>query len=298
MALTEFIPPQDNIFVPFGNYEDIFGILKEKQFLPMLLTGPTGSGKTKMVEQIHAKIQKELIRVNITIESDEDSLMGGFRLKNGETVFVKGPVILAMEIGATLLLDELDLAHPMKIMCLQSVLEGAGYFIKKTGESIVPKSGFCIVATANTKGSGDEDGHYVGTQTLNGAMMDRFPLVFECDYPTKSIEDQIVRKLLGKLNYTLKDAEIGILLDWASQIRNKNINSFEIEYAISTRRICDIIKVNSIYKDLDKSIQMCLNRFDASHKQAFYDIYKALKPSSSKTNTNDDAFQASKIFKI
>ncbi len=297
MLNEAYVPEVDQTYVPNGNYDGVYEILSDPSFLNILLTGPTGAGKTKMIEQIHALIKKPLIRVNITIESDEDSLMGGFRLQDGATYFSKGPVIQAMEMGATLLLDEMDLGNPMKVMCLQSVLEGVGYLIKKTGEFVKPKEGFKIVATANTKGGGDEDGIYIGTQTLNGAMLDRFPLVFECDYPVKSIEVQILNKNIEALNFSMADADVALLVDWASSTRTKGL-SFNMEYTISTRRLVDIVKVNKIVKDMDRAIQMCLNRFDERHKQAFFDSYLSIKPSKGKNPDSQDPFIAQKTFKL
>lgn len=293
-----FIPEMDDTFVPNGNYDDIHTILSSGLFLPMLLSGPTGAGKTKMIEQIHANLGRQLVRANITIETDEDSLMGGFRLRGGETVFAKGPVIQAMELGATLLLDELDLANPMKIMCLQSVLENAGYLIKKTGEFIKPNKGFSIVATANTKGFGDEDGNYVGTQTLNAAMLDRFTLVFDCDYPTKSVEVQILQKVLNKLKHTISDEDVNLLVDWASSLRTAKLNTFDLEFSVSTRRLVDILKIDKIFNNLDNSIKMSLNRFDARHQQAFLEQYRSLKPSKGKTPDSSDPFDGSNILRM
>lgn len=290
LEFLSFIPAEDPYFIPNGNYADLLQVWQSGAFLPTLLTGPTGAGKTKMIEQLHFQLKKPLIRVNITIESDEDSLMGGFRLKNGATYFDKGPVIRAMEMGATLLLDEMDLGSPMKLMCLQSVLENAGYLIKKTGEFVKPAEGFNIIATANTKGGGDESGVYVGTQTLNGAMMDRMTLVFDCEYPTKSFEQKILVRVLEIIDAKLSQEEIELLVSWAHQSRNDKKSDMQLEYSISTRRLVDILKVYKVVGNLDKAIDMCLNRFDGLHKQAFKSFYEALKPKPTKANKAQDDY--------
>lgn len=290
LEFLNYIPEEDPLFVPNGNYSDILTFLEAEEFIPMLLTGPTGLGKTKMIDQIHAKLRKPLVRVNITIESDEDSLMGGFRLREGSTYFDKGPVVRAMEMGATLLLDELDLASPGRILCLQSVLEGVGYLIKKTSEFVRPAPGFQVVATANTKGAGDESGVYIATNTLNGAMMDRFTLFFECEYPTESVETKILNRALEVFEFKMPQAEIELLVKWAAQIRSNKSSDLDLEYSISTRRLVDIIKVNKILNgNLDAAIDMCLKRFDGPHSQAFKDIYKALKPKKAGEKTSQAA---------
>ena len=151
------VPSKDDNYVPFGNFTDVKKIIQSGIFYPTFITGLSGNGKTFSVEQACAALNRELIRVNITIETDEDDLIGGFRLVDGNTVWHNGPVVEALERGAVLLLDEVDLASN-KILCLQSILEGKGVFLKKTGRYVNPAPGFTVVATANTKGKGSDDG--------------------------------------------------------------------------------------------------------------------------------------------
>ena len=259
------IPQKDDTFVPFGNFSDIKKIIKSNLFYPTFITGLSGNGKTFSIEQACAQLKRELIRVNITIETDEDDLIGGFRLVNGETVWHNGPVIEALQRGAVLLLDEIDLASN-KILCLQSILEGKGVFLKKIGKFIAPAEGFQVFATANTKGKGSEDGRFIGTNVLNEAFLERFPVTFEQEYPTTATE----QKILGKL---CKDEEFcKRLADWADIIR-KTFYDGGIEEIISTRRLVHIVKAYSIFNDKAKAIQVCVNRFDDETKQAFLELY-------------------------
>ena len=259
------IPQKDDSFVKFGNYGDIRKIIQSKLFYPTFITGMSGNGKTFSVEQACAQLGRELIRVNITIETDEDDLIGGFRLVNGETVWHNGPVIEALERGAILLLDEIDLASN-KILCLQSVLEGKGVFLKKIGKFVKPAAGFNVVATANTKGKGSDDGRFIGTNVLNEAFLERFPVTFEQEYPTASIETKILSKLCADENFCKR------LADWADIIR-KTFYDGGIEEIISTRRLVHIIKAYNIFEDKAKAIQVCVNRFDDETKQAFLELY-------------------------
>ena len=259
------IPQKDDSFVKFGNYGDIRKIIQSKLFYPTFITGMSGNGKTFSVEQACAQLGRELIRVNITIETDEDDLIGGFRLVNGETVWHNGPVIEALERGAILLLDEIDLASN-KILCLQSVLEGKGVFLKKIGKFVKPSAGFNVVATANTKGKGSDDGRFIGTNVLNEAFLERFPVTFEQEYPTASIETKILSKLCADENFCKR------LADWADIIR-KTFYDGGIEEIISTRRLVHIIKAYNIFEDKAKAIQVCVNRFDDETKQAFLELY-------------------------
>ena len=259
------IPTKDDSFVKFGNFGDVKKIIESRVFYPTFITGLSGNGKTFSVEQACAQLGRELIRVNITIETDEDDLIGGFRLVNGETVWHNGPVIEALQRGAVLLLDEIDLASN-KILCLQSILEGKGVFLKKIGRWIDPASGFNIIATANTKGKGSDDGRFIGTNVLNEAFLERFPVTFEQEYPTAAIEIKILNKLCTDENFCKR------LADWADIIR-KTFYDGGIEEIISTRRLVHIIKAYNIFGDKAKAIQVCVNRFDDETKRAFLELY-------------------------
>jgi len=265
------IPEVDPLFVPFGNFATVKKILDAKMFYPVFVTGMSGNGKTFSIEQACAKSKREVIRVNLTAETDEDDLIGGFRLVNGETKFFKGPVVKAMEMGAVLLLDEIDLANPAKIMCLQSILEGKGYFIKKAGEFITPSKGFTCVATANTKGKGSDDGRFIGTNILNEAFLERFPITVEQEYPTVATEKKILGRVFDSLD--IKDTEfVGKLVDWADIIR-KTFYDGGVDEIISTRRLVHIAKAFSIFGDRMKAINLCINRFDDETKTSFSDLY-------------------------
>ena len=259
------IPQKDDSFVKFGNFGDIKKIIESRVFYPTFITGLSGNGKTFSVEQACAQLGRELIRVNITIETDEDDLIGGFRLVNGETVWHNGPVIEALQRGAVLLLDEIDLASN-KILCLQSILEGKGVFLKKIGRWVDPASGFNVIATANTKGKGSDDGRFIGTNVLNELFLERFPVTFEQEYPTAAIETKILNKLCADENFCKR------LADWADIIR-KTFYDGGIEEIISTRRLVHIIKAFNIFGDKAKAIQVCVNRFDDETKQAFLELY-------------------------
>ena len=259
------IPQKDDSFVRFGNFADIKKIIESRVFYPTFITGLSGNGKTFSVEQACAQLGRELIRVNITIETDEDDLIGGFRLVDGATVWHDGPVIQALQRGAVLLLDEIDLASN-KILCLQSILEGKGVFLKKIGRRVDPASGFNVIATANTKGKGSDDGRFIGTNVLNEAFLERFPVTFEQEYPTASIETKILSKLCGDENFCKR------LADWADIIR-KTFYDGGIEEIISTRRLVHIVRAYDIFGDKAKAIQVCVNRFDDETKQAFLELY-------------------------
>ncbi len=259
------IPEKDDSFVKFGNFNDIRKIIQSKLFYPTFITGLSGNGKTFSVEQACAQLGRELIRVNITIETDEDDLIGGFRLVNGETAWHNGPVVEALERGAVLLLDEVDLASN-KILCLQSILEGKGVFLKKIGRFVKPAAGFNVIATANTKGKGSDDGRFIGTNILNEAFLERFPVTFEQEYPTAATE----QKILGKI---CKDEEFCKRLSDCADIIRKTFYDGGIEEIISTRRLVHIVKAYSIFNDKAKAIQVCVNRFDDETKQAFLELY-------------------------
>ena len=259
------IPHIDDSFVKFGNYNDVRKIIQSELFYPTFITGMSGNGKTFSVEQACAQLGRELIRVNITIETDEDDLIGGFRLVDGSTVWHNGPVVEALERGAILLLDEIDLASN-KILCLQSILEGKGVFLKKIGKRVDPASGFNVIATANTKGKGSDDGRFIGTNVLNEAFLERFPVTFEQEYPTASIEKKI-------LSASCCDEEfVSHLVDWAGIIR-KTFYDGGIDEIISTRRLVHIIRAYNIFNDKAKALKVCLNRFDDETKQSFMELY-------------------------
>ena len=266
----DLVPVPDPTFVKFGSFADVKKILTSKQFYPTFITGLSGNGKTFGVEQACAQLKRELIRVNITIETDEDDLIGGFRLVNGETVWHNGPVIEALERGAILLLDEIDLASN-KVLCLQPILEGKGIFLKKIGRFVSPAKGFNVIATANTKGKGSDDGRCIGTNVLNEAFLERFPVTFEQDYPSPVIEKRILGGIAANLGITDTDF-IARLVDWGDIIR-KTFYDGGIDEIISTRRLVHIVRAYSIFNDKMKSIQVCVNRFDDETKQAFLELY-------------------------
>ena len=264
------IPDKDDTFVPFGSFNDIKKIIKSRLFYPTFITGLSGNGKTLSVEQSCAQLGRELIRVNITIETDEDDLIGGFRLVDGATVWHNGPVVEALERGAILLLDEVDLASN-KILCLQSILEGKGVFLKKIGKYVKPTKGFNVFATANTKGKGSEDGRFIGTNVLNEAFLERFPVTFEQMYPTPATEQKILESI--SLDLGIEDTDFcKRLVDWADIIR-KTFYDGGIDEIISTRRLVHIIRAFSIFKDKAKAIQVCVSRFDDETKQSFLELY-------------------------
>ena len=266
----DLVPVPDPTFVKFGSFADVKKILTSKQFYPTFITGLSGNGKTFGVEQACAQLKRELIRVNITIETDEDDLIGGFRLVNGETVWHNGPVIEALERGAILLLDEIDLASN-KVLCLQPILEGKGIFLKKIGRFVSPAKGFNVIATANTKGKGSDDGRFIGTNVLNEAFLERFPVTFEQDYPSPVVEKRILGGIAANLGITDTDF-IARLVDWGDIIR-KTFYDGGIDEIISTRRLVHIVRAFSIFNDKMKSIQVCVNRFDDETKQAFLELY-------------------------
>ena len=264
------IPDKDPNYVPFGNFSDVKKIIQSGMFYPTFITGLSGNGKTLSVEQACAHLDRELVRVNITIETDEDDLIGGFRLVNGETVWHNGPVIEALQRGAILLLDEVDLASN-KVLCLQSILEGKGVFLKKIGKFVKPEKGFNIIATANTKGKGSDDGRFIGTNVLNEAFLERFALTFEQEYPTPKTEQRILEKVAGNLG-VLDEKFCENLSNWSDIIR-KTFRDGGIDEVISTRRLVHIIRAFAIWNDRLKAIKVCVNRFDEETKQSFIELY-------------------------
>ena len=274
----DIVPKKDPVFVSFGNYPDVKSIIKSKMFYPVFITGLSGNGKTMGVTQACAENNRELIRVNITIETDEDDLLGGYRLKDGQTVWQNGPVIEAMERGAVLLLDEIDLASN-KIMCLQPILEGSGVFVKKINRFVKPAHGFNVVATANTKGQGSDDGKFIGTNVLNEAFLERFPVTFEQEYPSAKIEEKIVSTKLKSAGKS-DDKFAHNLVTWADVIR-KTYKDGGVDEIISTRRLVHIAEAYGIFKNKMKAISVCTNRFDDDTKTSFVDLYSKVDSGAS-----------------
>ena len=266
----DIVPKKDSVFVSFGSYPDLKSIVKSRMFYPVFITGLSGNGKTMGVTQACAENRREMIRVNVTIETDEDDLLGGYRLREGQTVWQNGPVIEAMERGAILLLDEIDLASN-KIMCLQPILEGSGIFVKKINKFVKPADGFNVIATANTKGQGSEDGKFIGTNVLNEAFLERFPITFEQKYPSVKIEEKILIKTLERSGKKDKDF-CKKLVTWADVIR-KTFFDGGVDEIISTRRLVHIVQAFTIFKDKVKSIEVCTNRFDEDTKNSFVELY-------------------------
>ena len=285
MEKQNLIPTLFEGFVPWGNYGNLKKIIKSNLFYPVFITGLSGNGKTLMVEQLHAELGRELIRVNITIETDEDDLLGGFRLVNGETKFVPGPVIEAMERGCTLLLDECDLGSN-KLLALQPVLEGKGVFLKKVNKWIVPKKGFNVFATANTKGKGSEDGRFIGTNILNEAFLERFAITIEQPYPTAAVEKKIVLGSMKKYDAVDEDFATN-LVTWAEVIR-KTFYDGGVDEVISTRRLDHIAKAFAIFSDKMLAIEMCVSRFDEDTKESFIDLYTKVDAGVNVMDSPDD----------
>ena len=267
---VKIIPEKMSNYVPFGHFKDVKNIIKSKIFFPVFVTGLSGNGKTLMIEQVCAQLKRELFRVNITIETDEDDLMGGHTLVNGNISFREGPVIKAMRKGAVLLLDEVDLGSN-KLMCLQSVLEGKGYLIKKTGEWVQPAPGFTILATANTKGQGSDDGKFIGTQIMNEAMLERFAITMQQEYPAVTVEKKILKKEM-ELTGSVDEEFCDKLVDWADVIR-KTYYEGAIDDVITTRRLVHIVNAFRMFDDKLKSIEMCISRFDEDTRNAVLDLY-------------------------
>jgi len=287
MEKQDLVPAPFEGFVPWGNFSLIEKVVKSGMFYPVFVTGLSGNGKTLMIEQIHAKLKKELIRINITIETDEDDLLGGFRLVNGETKFVPGPVIEAMERGCTLLLDECDLGSN-KLLALQPVLEGKGVFLKKINKWITAKDGFNVMATANTKGKGSEDGRFIGTNILNEAFLERFAVTMEQPYAVAATEKKIVMGSMKK--YGTVDAEFATnLVTWAEVIR-KTFFDGGVDEVISTRRLDHIVKAFAIFGDKLQSIELCVARFDDDTKASFIDLYTKIDAGISLTGEEEEAY--------
>ena len=284
------VPEKDPVFVSFGNYPDVKSIVKSKMFYPVFITGLSGNGKTMGVTQACAENKRELIRVNITIETDEDDLLGGYRLKDGQTVWQNGPVIEAMERGAVLLLDEIDLASN-KIMCLQPILEGSGVFVKKINRFVKPANGFNVVATANTKGQGSDDGKFIGTNVLNEAFLERFPITFEQSYPSVNIEQKILVNTYKNSTGKSDDDFCKKLVTWADVIR-KTYYDGGVDEIISTRRLVHIIQAYAIFGKKMKAVEVCTNRFDDDTKNSFIELYTKVDAGATAEQISEEARQA------
>ena len=285
MEKENLVPSPFKGFVAWGHFSKIEKIVKSGLFYPIFITGLSGNGKTLMVEEVHAKLKKELIRVNVTIETDEDDLLGGFRLINGETKFVPGPVIEAMERGCTLLLDECDLGSN-KLLALQPVLEGKGVYLKKLLKWITPAPGFNVMATANTKGKGSEDGRFIGTNILNEAFLERFGVTLEQPYPTTATEKKIVLGSMEK--YGSVDDEFATnLVTWSDVIR-KTFYDDGVDEVISTRRLDHIVKAFAIFGDKMEAIELCVARFDDDTKESFLDLYTKIDAGILEEETTKD----------
>ena len=265
-----YIPEKFLGYVPWGNFNLVKQVIKSKMFYPLFVTGLSGNGKTLMVKEVCSRLNREYVRANVTIETDEDDLIGGFRLMNGETVWHDGPVVTAMKRGAILLLDEVDLASN-KIMCLQPVLEGSSIYLKKIGKWVHPTPGFNVIATANTKGQGSDDGRFIGTNVMNESFLERFPVTVEQTYPTNKIEEKILVNELAK-NDKVDNAFVENLVKWADVIR-KTFFEGGVDEIISTRRLVHIVNAFGIFEDKMKSISMCISRFDAETRDSFLDLY-------------------------
>ena len=280
------IPAKDSDFVAWGHFDDVATIIKSGAFYPTFVTGLSGNGKTTMIMQACAKVNRECYRVNVTSQTDEDDLLGGFRLVNGETVWYDGPVIQAMKNGAVLLLDEIDLgASPL--MCLQPVLEGKGIFLKKINQFVEPAPGFQVFATANTKGKGDDTGAFAHTGILNEAFLDRFPVTLEQAYAANGVEKRILLKKMKTLG--VEDKEFaGNLVKWADAIR-KTFMEGGISEIITTRRLLSITQAFSIFNDKAKAISMAISRFDEETKHDFLKLYEKIDAEVVLQETPDSA---------
>ena len=288
--IGNIVPDKDPVFVPWGYFKDIKKIVSSKAFYPIFVTGLSGNGKTMNVSQACAAANRECIRVNVTIETDEDDLLGGYRLQDGQTVWQDGPVIEAMKRGALLLLDEIDLASN-KIMCLQPILEGNGVFLKKINQFVKPAKGFNVIATANTKGQGSDDGKFIGTNILNEAFLERFPITIEQAYPTNKIEEKILLNVMSdkKLTSAVDNEFAKSLVTWADIIR-KTYYEGGVDELISTRRLVHIVEAFSIFKNKMKAIEMCTNRFDLDTKTSFLDLYTKIDGGEDVSSWLNDEF--------
>ena len=269
------VPVKDSVYVKTGHHADITKVIKSEQFFPIFITGPSGNGKSMTVVQACAGLNRELVRINVTAGTDEDDLIGSFRLVDGDTVWQDGPIVEAMVRGAVVLIDEIDMLNPNRAASLFTALEGKGVFIKKIGRLVEPKKGFNIIATANTKGKGSDDGRYMGTNVLNEAFLERFPITLEFDYTTKANEKKILANVLTTLNYKVEGdlkqfAED--LVEWAA-ITRKTFDEGAVDELISTRRLVHIINAFSILGKMDVAIKHCIARFDSEIRDSFFDLF-------------------------
>ena len=269
-TVMNLIPKKDPQYVAWGHFKDIKTILESRMFYPVFVTGLSGNGKTSMIREVCAKLKRDMVRVNITVETDEDDLLGGFRLVNGETVWQDGPLVVAMKTGAVALIDEVDLASH-KIMCLQPIMEGQPIYLKKINEVVYPAAGFNIVATANTKGKGSSDGRFMGTNILNEAFLDRFSATFYQEYPSTSFEEKILKKQFAIYEIS-EDDFVSKLVKWADVIR-RSFKEGAVDDIVTTRRLIDITKTFSIFGNKMKAITLCLERFDDETRDSFADLY-------------------------
>jgi MoxR-like ATPase len=286
-VVDNLVPSVDPTYVPFGFYKDLTKVLKSLNFYPTFISGLSGNGKTTMVEQACAKLKRECLRVNISIETDEDDLIGGNTLVDGNVVYREGPVLTAMKRGAILILDEIDRGSN-KMMCLQAILEGKPYFNKKTGETVHPKRGFNVIATANTKGKGSDDGKFMSAQILDDAFLERFAITVEQEYPSLKIEKQIILNKMEKVD-SVDDEFADKLVTWADIIR-KTFYEGGVEELISTRRLEHIVNAFAMFGSRSKAIELCVNRFDSDTKSAFLDLYKKVDDGTNDVVENDDAY--------
>jgi MoxR-like ATPase len=282
---VDYVPQTMKDYVAFGYHSDVQTIIKSGQFYPVFISGLSGNGKTTMVEQICAKLNRECFRVNISVETDEDALVGGHTLVNGNVVYREGPVLTAMRRGAILLLDEIDRGSD-KLICLQAILEGKPYLNKKTGETVLPSPGFNVLATANTKGFGSDDGKFSAARVLDEAFLERFAVAIEQDYPSNAVEKKIVLNQMTSKNCV--NAEFAnYLVNWAEIIR-KTYADGGIDYVVSTRRLVNIVDAFAMFGDRMKAIKLCINRFDSETRNAFEELYCKIDDTQNKmTETSE-----------
>ena len=290
VVVDNLVPRADPTYVPFGFYKDLIKVLKSENFYPTFISGLSGNGKTTMVEQACAKLKREVMRVNISVETDEDDLIGGNTLVDGNVVYREGPVLTAMKRGAILILDEIDRGSN-KLMCMQAILEGKPYFNKKTGETVYPAKGFNVIATANTKGKGSDDGKFISAQILDDAFLERFAITVEQEYPSAKVEKQIIMNKMEKAG-AIDEEFADNLVTWAEIIR-KTFYDGGIDDLISTRRLEHIVNAFAMFKSRNKAVELCVNRFDADTKSAFLDLYSKVDAKVDLAPTedaNDDKF--------
>ena len=290
VTVDNLVPRADPTYVPFGFYKDLIKVLKSENFYPTFISGLSGNGKTTMVEQACAKLKREVMRVNISVETDEDDLIGGNTLVDGNVVYREGPVLTAMKRGAILILDEIDRGSN-KLMCMQAILEGKPYFNKKTGETVYPAKGFNVIATANTKGKGSDDGKFISAQILDDAFLERFAITVEQEYPSAKVEKQIIMNKMEKAG-AIDEEFADNLVTWAEIIR-KTFYDGGIDDLISTRRLEHIVNAYAMFKSRNKAVELCVNRFDADTKSAFLDLYSKVDAKvdiAAETDQNDDKF--------